>query len=93
MPALQIGIIAFLLLWGIILTYFPGELMMDEKSDDLMNSIFNILYFSYLCIHRVLIKPLAKRETHHLRSRLALPVLFTPSFHRQNTFDKYSMRV
>jgi len=47
MPALQIGIIAFLLLWGIILTYFPGELMMDEKSDDLMNSIFDILYFRF----------------------------------------------
>jgi hypothetical protein len=82
MPALQMGIIAFLLLWGIILPHFPSELMMDEKSDDLMNSTFNLLLISCLYSHRVLIKPLAKGETYHLRSRLALPILFTPSFHR-----------
>jgi len=67
MPALQMGIIAFLLLWGIILLRFPSGLMMDEKSDDLMIGIFNLLLFNHLYPHRVLIKLLTKRETHHLR--------------------------
>lgn len=70
------GFVSLILLWGIILSHFPSELMMDEKSDDLMNGIFNILYLNYLGVHRVLIKPLTKRETHHLQSRLALSVIF-----------------
>jgi len=54
--------------------------MMDEKSDDLMISILNLLLFNHLHPHRVLIKLLAKRETYHLLSRFALPALLSLLF-------------